>query len=66
MQVTVSSRYRVQIPADVRKIFNIRAGQKIDVVATGSTIHLIPVRDITESRRAVSHTSSEDICNDDN
>lgn len=51
-QVTVSSKYQVVIPLDVRRQMKIRAGQKMLVVPHGNTIELIPDRNILEMRGA--------------
>ncbi len=42
--VTVSPKFQVVIPREVRKTLGISAGQKIQVVALGDRIEFIPVR----------------------
>ena len=42
--VTVSPKFQVVIPREVRKSLGISAGQKIRVVALGDRIEFIPVR----------------------
>lgn len=42
--VTVSPKYQVVIPKDVRKRLGLSPGQKIQVVVYGDRIELIPVR----------------------
>jgi AbrB family looped-hinge helix DNA binding protein len=48
--VTVSSKYQVVIPKDVRDRLKIRPGQKIEAFAVGERIELVPVRPIQELR----------------
>lgn len=42
--VTVSPKFQVVIPRDVRQTLGISAGQKIQVIALGDRIEFIPVR----------------------
>jgi AbrB family looped-hinge helix DNA binding protein len=48
--VTVSPKYQVVIPKDVRETLRIRPGQKIEALAIGSRIELIPVEPIERFR----------------
>ena len=48
--VTVSPKYQVVIPKVVREALRLRPGQKMQVVAYGGRIELIPERDIKELR----------------
>ena len=48
--VTVSSKYQVVIPKDVRDRLRIRPGQKVEAFAVGGRIELVPVRPIEELR----------------
>jgi AbrB family looped-hinge helix DNA binding protein len=41
--VTVSPKYQVVIPHEIRKALGIRPGQKIDVIAYEGRIEFIPV-----------------------
>ncbi|MDO8588238.1 MAG: AbrB/MazE/SpoVT family DNA-binding domain-containing protein [Armatimonadota bacterium] len=49
-QVTVSSKYQVVIPLEIRKRLNVRKGQKMLVVVRNNIIELVPDRDISELR----------------
>ena len=40
--VTVSSKYQIVIPKNIRKKLNIKAGQKFNVIPIGRHIELIP------------------------
>ncbi len=48
--VTVSPKFQVVIPAEIRKSLRIQPGQKLNVVAIGDQIHLIPVEPIEKLR----------------
>jgi len=48
--VTVSPKYQVVIPKNVRESLNLQPGQKMQVVEYAGRIELIPERDIKELR----------------
>ncbi|MFP3947411.1 MAG: AbrB/MazE/SpoVT family DNA-binding domain-containing protein [Gemmatimonadota bacterium] len=48
--VTVSPKYQVVIPKDVRERLDLKPGQKVEAFAFGNRIELIPVRSPTELR----------------
>jgi len=48
--VTASTRYQVVIPRAVRESLDVRPGQKVQVIAYGNRIELIPLRPVQESR----------------
>ena len=48
--VTVSSRFQVVIPEEIRKKIGIKAKQKLVVIEKDGVIHLIPQRPIEEMR----------------
>lgn len=48
--VTVSTKYQVVIPKQVRQSMHIQPGQKIQVIEYGDHIVMIPVRSIEEAR----------------
>jgi AbrB family looped-hinge helix DNA binding protein len=43
MSLTVSSKYQVVIPAEVRRSTGIRAGQKVEVIKYGDHMAIVPV-----------------------
>ena len=49
-QVKISPEFRVVIPKAVRDSLGLRAGQRLQVVAYGDRITLVPVREIGEMR----------------
>jgi AbrB family looped-hinge helix DNA binding protein len=48
--VTISPKFQVVIPKDIREKLGLRPGQKIQAVAYGDRIELIPVLPISEAR----------------
>ena len=48
--VTVSPKYQVVIPKNVRESLKLQPGQKIQVIEYAGRIELIPERDIKELR----------------
>ena len=48
--VTVSPKFQVVIPRDVRQSLHLRPGQKMQVIEYDGRIELIPERDISELR----------------
>jgi len=49
-RITVSTRYQIVIPKDVRERLQIRPGQKIEAFAIGDRIELVPVRPASKMR----------------
>ena len=48
--VTVSSKYQVVIPKDVRDRLKIRPGQTVEAFAIAGRIELVPIRPLSEMR----------------
>lgn len=48
--VTVSPKFQIVIPRNVRQSLHLRPGQKMQVIEYDGRIELIPDRDITELR----------------
>ena len=48
--VTISPKYQVVIPRRIRESLNLKPGLKVQVLAYGSRIELIPLRKISEMR----------------
>lgn len=44
MTVTISSKYQVVIPEEVRNSLDIRPGMKVSVIRKGGIVYLVPVR----------------------
>jgi len=60
-RVTVSSQYRIVIPAEIRRALNIRSGQTLAVVNAGGVIELVPDRDLREMRGAFPDVSLDEL-----
>ena len=50
MTVTVSSKYQVVIPEEIRKATGIHPGQKVEIITYGDHIAVVPVPDIKSMR----------------
>jgi AbrB family looped-hinge helix DNA binding protein len=48
--VTVSSKFQIVIPQEVRQALDIRPGEKLQVLQYGNRIELVPIRPIRELR----------------
>ena len=48
--VTVSPKFQVVIPKNIRQSAGIMAGQKLEVFRVGSTIELVPVKEMKVMR----------------
>jgi len=51
--VTLSPKYQVVIPQDVREKLGLKPGQKVVVIEKGGVVHLIPQRSVKELRGLV-------------
>jgi AbrB family looped-hinge helix DNA binding protein len=47
-EVTVSPKYQIVIPREIRKAMKIKPGQKLSVVASEFSIRLLPQRSIKD------------------
>lgn len=48
--ITVSPKYQIVIPREIRDAMNVEPGQKLQIFQHGQRIELMPVRDIKEMR----------------
>ena len=48
--VTLSPKYQVVIPLEIRTALRLRPGQKIQAIRVGETISLVPVKPMKEYR----------------
>ena len=60
-QVTVSSKYQVVIPREVRKRLGIWKGQRLSVVVMDNIIELVPERELSDLKGAFPQLSTQDI-----
>ena len=49
-EVTISSKFQIVIPREVRKQLGLKAGQKLKVVVKGQVISLVPEVPLSEMR----------------
>jgi len=63
--VTVSSKFQVVIPQDVRTKLDLKPGQKIVVIEKDGVVHLIPQRPIREMRGFVKGLDVQDLRNEE-
>jgi len=59
--VTISSKYQVVIPKDIRRQFGLKPGQKIIFIPYNGTLRIVIVRPIKEARGMLKGINSEDI-----
>ena len=48
--VTVSSKFQVVIPEDVRSRLKLQPGQKVVVIEKDGVVHMIPLKPVKETR----------------
>lgn len=59
--VTISSKYQVVIPREIREQFNLKPGQKIIFIPYNNTLRVILVRPIKEARGMLEGMNTEGI-----
>jgi AbrB family looped-hinge helix DNA binding protein len=59
--VTVSSKFQVVIPEDVRTRMKLQPGQKVVVVEKDGVVHLIPLKPVKEMRGVAKGAKAENI-----
>jgi len=57
--VTLSSKYQIVIPLDVREKMNLKPGQKVVVVEKDGVVHLIPEKPMKELRGFVKGVTAD-------
>jgi len=50
--VTISSKYQVVIPKDIRETIGLQVGAKLEVIAYGSKIELVPIQPMKKLKGA--------------
>ncbi len=63
--VTVSPKYQVVIPKNIREALRLRPGQKMKVIEYNGRIELIPDRDISELKGFLKGINTEFVREDD-
>ena len=59
--VTISSKYQVVIPREIRERFDLKPGQKIMFIPYNNTLRVVVVEPIEKSRGSLKGISSEGI-----
>jgi AbrB family looped-hinge helix DNA binding protein len=59
--VTVSSKFQVVIPVEVRQKMNLKPGQKIIVIEKDGVVHMIPEKPLKEMRGFVKGVTTENL-----
>jgi len=59
--VTISSKFQVVIPIDVRERMSLKPGQKMVVIAKDGVVHLIPEKPTKEMRGIVKGVDTENL-----
>ena len=63
--VTVSSKFQVVIPVEVRDKMNLKPGQKVIVVEKDGVVHMIPEKPLKEMRGFVKGVTAENLREED-
>lgn len=63
--VTLSSKYQIVIPQDVRERMDLKPGQKVVVIEKDGVVHLIPQRPVKEMRGFVKGVSTHKLRNEE-
>lgn len=61
---TISPKYQVVIPKDVREKLCLKSGQKMTVVAKGSVVYLIPEKPLESLKGFLKGMNTKDIRED--
>jgi AbrB family looped-hinge helix DNA binding protein len=59
--LTVSTKYQVVIPSDVRDRLKLKPGQKVAVIEKDGVIHLIPIRPLEQLKGTSARITSENV-----
>lgn len=58
---TISSKYQVVIPKEIRREVPIRSGQVVQVIAKGGVITLVPDRPLSELRGLLKRADTQGV-----
>lgn len=54
---TLSSKFQILVPKDVREALNLKPGQKLDFIQVGSTMRVVPQRSMRDLFGAAAHVT---------
>jgi len=63
--ITVSPKYQIVIPKDVREKIQLKSGQKMVVIVKGGVVHLIPERSVGSLKGFLKGMSMEGLREDE-
>lgn len=58
-EITISSKYQIVIPKDIREALDLSPGQKIQAIVLGDKIELVPVLDPVKGRGFLKGVSTD-------
>jgi AbrB family looped-hinge helix DNA binding protein len=58
---TLSSKFQIGIPKQIREELHLKAGQKFIFIAKGDMIYLVPQRDIAELKGIMANTDISNV-----
>ena len=59
--VTISSKYQVVIPREIREQFNLKPGQKLDFIPFNGTLRVVVIPPIKDARGMFKGMNTDDI-----
>jgi len=59
--VTISSKYQVVIPREIREQFNLKPGQKLDFIPFNGTLRVVVIPPIKDARGMLKGMNTDDI-----
>ena len=59
--VTISTKFQVVIPQEVRKKMSLKPGQKVIVIEKDGVVHMIPEKPLKEMRGFVKGVTTENL-----
>ena len=62
--VTLSSKYQVVVPAEIRETLGIKSGEKMTWLVVDGTVHVIPYKPASAYRGMLKGLTNTDIPND--
>jgi AbrB family looped-hinge helix DNA binding protein len=51
--VSVSPKFQIVIPKEIRRLFHLKPGQKLQILQLGDRLELVPLKNIKEARGAL-------------
>ena len=61
VKVTISAKYQVVIPKEIRQLLNLKRGQKMIVLVKDGIINLLPERPLSEMRGVFKGMNTKDL-----